>query len=426
MEFSKILENLVSPKFDENILIGIIKDIFKLKEVFIQHIEFKPEQKKGDSYLSTVSAFTVQARGKDVREDNIKEIVFPLISKVLPKNIGWRNTFRLLDFFQNEVIFYNVVWKAMNKFQLSKHCEPVFDQIPLCISAFSDGSNDYVLLEDMTYKGYIRLTRSDGLDFEHSRIILRSFAKVHALGLAFKDQKPEEFETIANSLQASDVWWLRDWYCNFQNNNLLPVAYDAVAKQLPDIYLERLKNCTCNDFYGKLVDYTAVKGRLAVVTHGDAWAPNFLFKYDENDILQDAVMIDFQMSRYASLALDLTFFLYSCTEESLRIKFWDTLIEDYHKTFISTLEKLGSSPELLTLDDLRSEIKTCALFGVGMSLEAVPMAMLEDGEVANLNDISDTEHVSLEKVLIVRPFKSEKKRQRIADIIKHAVDNDFI
>ncbi|KAK4886830.1 hypothetical protein RN001_003101 [Aquatica leii] len=401
--------------------------LFRQKQVAINNIEFKSEQKKGDSYLSTVNAFTVKAHGKDKSNHEEKVISFPILSKSLPSNIGWRNTFRSADFFRNEVIFYNKVWKAMNDFQMSKNTKVPFHAIPLYICGLADGTNDYIALENLNTKGFYGLTRSGGLDLEHTQQIMRIFARFHALALAFKDQKPKEFEEVANSLEEtyfSEKY--RSWYSNFQINNLFPIVCDAVEKELPQMYMEKLKNLFANDFYGKLIEYCATKGPLAVITHGDAWAPNFLLKYDNNNTLIDAMMIDFQLTRYASLALDISFFLYSCTEQSLRLSHWDFLIEDYYKTFVSVLEDLGSSSELLTLDSLKAEIKACALFGVGMSMEAIAMSLLEDDEVADLEGIGGDEYIPLEKVWILNPLKTEKKRQRLAYMIKHAVDNGFM
>lgn len=70
-----------------------------------------------------------------------------------------------------------------------------------CFSAYADGEHDYIALEDLSYKGYQGVLRGDCLDFDHTIISLKLFAKFHAIALAFKDQSPEEFEAVANSLQ---------------------------------------------------------------------------------------------------------------------------------------------------------------------------------------------------------------------------------
>ncbi|XP_031341259.1 uncharacterized protein LOC116169328 isoform X2 [Photinus pyralis] len=404
-------------------LVKFFENAFDLENVTITNVENKDGVKKGDSYLSEVNNFTVSASGKHKSDGKVVDVSLPIITKCLPKSVGWLKTFRSADFFNNECIFYNTVWKAMNQFQLEKNVK-VFESIPLCISAYSDGTNDYIALENVNYKGFSQLTRSGGLDFDHAQLIMRLFARFHALGLAFKDQKPEEFQTIANALHEtyfSENY--RNWYSKFQINNLFPLIRDAIKQQLPESYLRRFDEVTEDDFFGKQIKSCERKGRLAVITHGDAWAPNFLLKYEGGNLM-DAIMIDFQLARYASLGLDITFFLYSCTEQPMRLKYWDRLIEGYHETFVSTLKQLGSNSQLLTLEDLKEEIKLSALFGVGMSMEALAMSLLADDDVADLKAI-EGEEVPLENVWVLPLLKDVQKQQRVANMLKHAIDSNF-
>lgn len=425
--YTNDLQLFISAKFNETLLVKILQELYCVNDVSIKSIKFNSDSKKGDSYLSTVTRLIVEANGQNTgdEEPNVN-INLPLIAKALPNNESRRKTFRSLDFFRNEVIFYNKIWPAMNEFQKSKNSSFMFEAIPLCVSAIADGTNDYVLLEDLSYKNYKTVSRGRCLDLKHAELVLQLFAKFHALGLAFKNQKPKEFELAAATLEETYFSEkFRGWYSNFQNQNLLPVILDAVEKQLPALYLNKLKETISMDFYGKLIECCKNKGPLAVITHGDTWIPNFLFKYNEDGNPIDAFIIDFQLTRYASPILDLTFFLYSCTESFLQTEYWDLLIVKYYETFMNSLDQLGCSSKLFSLDDLKAEIKKYAIFGIGMSMEAIVMSLLDDEETADLDTI-EGEFVPLETIWRVYPFKSEEKRQRIADMIKHAVDNNFL
>lgn len=156
------------------------------------------------------------------------------------------------------------------------------------------------------------------------------------------------------------------------------------------------------------------------------------------------MLIDFQLARYLNLKQnrheryiqtfyryttpgnDLMFFLYACVDQRLRELHWDTFLEEYHKTVQDTLQLLGSEKTLLTMDALKADIKQKSIFGIAMGMEAITMSMLEDDEVSDIDSIQGDEAVPLESVWIVHPFKAEEKRQRLADMIKHAVDNNFI
>lgn len=58
-------------------------------------------------------------------------------------------------------------------------------------------------------------------------------------------------------------------------------------------------------------------------------------------------MIDFQLARYASPVLDIMFFIYSCTEEELRVQYYDDLLKTYHENLCQIVKDFGSNPEYL-------------------------------------------------------------------------------
>lgn len=63
--FSKELQSVVSPKFNETLLIGILQEIYNINYVVITDIAFNNQSKKGDSYLGVVTRFTVKATGEE-------------------------------------------------------------------------------------------------------------------------------------------------------------------------------------------------------------------------------------------------------------------------------------------------------------------------------------------------------------------------
>lgn len=85
--------------------------------------------------------------------------------------------------------------------------------------------------------------------------------------------------------------------------------------------------------------------------------------------------------------MDITFFLYTCADEMVIEQHWDLLIEDYLKTFTAFARELGTDASNIKLEDLKREILECIPFALGMSMEAITMSLLEDHEVANIDDI---------------------------------------
>lgn len=93
------------------------------------------------------------------------------------------------------------------------------------------------------------------------------------------------------------------------------------------------------------------------------------------------------ISRYTTLSNDLTFFLFSNVDLSLLDTHWDEFIEIYHKELVQVIQKYGSPPDLVTLKDLQEDIKNHMAFGVGMSMEAMIMSLLDEDEVSDLDAI---------------------------------------
>ena len=66
---------------------------------------------------------------------------------------------------------------------------------------------------------------------------------------------------------------------------------------------------------------------------------------------------------------------------------WEDFLSAYHKSFTDFAEELGSRRDILTVDKLKNEIKSCAIFGFLMSMEANVMSLAEDDDVMDLEDL---------------------------------------
>jgi hypothetical protein len=418
------LQQIISPKFTEKVLRDIVTTKSGLSDVQVKKIDMGAASKKGDSYLSDICRFTLEATGKN-KKGQEETVSIPVIVKFLLKNLGRRKTYRSAEFFKNEAIFYEKVWAPMQKFQESAGIKDKFDNIPQLLAAYIDGSNDFVALQDVSPEGYKGAERGAGLDYVTTVAILKVLAGFHAVSLAFKDQQPEIFEKAATALEETYFSErLRPWYSNFQQR-IFAIIRDAVEKELPREYLDKLNKLIEKDLYGVLIESCRVRNRFSVVTHGDVWPPNFLIRY-EGGKPEKTIMIDFQLTRYTTLATDLSFFLYACVDMALVEHRWDDLVVEYHKALTDSLEKFGSSKDLITLEDLQGELKAHSVMGVGMSMEALIMGQLDDDDVSDLDAIKGDEAVPLETVWLIHPFKEQEKRKRIATMIKMAVDRNFI
>lgn len=131
------------------------------------------------------------------------------------------------------------------------------------------------------------------------------------------------------------------------------------------------------------------------------------------------------MARVASVAVDLSFFIYSCTSQALRESHYEELLKAYHESATDIINDLGADAEkVMSWKDFKNEMQEFARFGCGMGIESLPMSLIEEDEVADLDEI--TENSELVDVWNIKPFQDPAKRQRIAEMFKHAIDQGYI
>jgi thiamine kinase-like enzyme len=308
-----------------------------------------------------------------------------VILKNIPKNVARRLTFRNHDFFKNEIGFYEIALPALLKFQEGKKVSDPFDKYVKLFLTYADGTNDVICLEDASLQSYGSAIRQEGIDYIHCKNALKSLAQFHALSFAMKDQDPEEFNRIKHSV--SETYYhesLRDWYSKFWNR-ISWIAIDAVEKEYPDsIYVDKIKKFAVPERYDDMIKATS-GGATAVISHGDSWTNNFLFKYEDGKPV-DAKIIDFQLSRCASPVLDVVFIFYACTTKDLRDKHYEELIQYYYEVLSKQIKELGSNPdEVYSWSLYKEEVKKYSYFGLAFSFESTPMIILDADDEIEMN-----------------------------------------
>lgn len=126
--------------------------------------------------------------------------------------------------------------------------------------------------------------------------------------------------------------------------------------------------------------YLRDENTFAVFNHNDLWIPNVFYKYDKNELIQDVLLIDFQMPYFGSLGIDLNFFLYGSLMEETRISFSKKLIRIYHETLESVLKALKYEKKIPTLHDVHVEVLRNGFNGVLAAMCEVPLLLIENKE----------------------------------------------
>lgn len=251
---------------------------------------------KGDSYASMM--YRVGTYFSDGKQPNVVQFRSYIV-KTLPEldiaieKLGADN--------------YNVQTKEMDMYQ---HILPEFKRLlqsinedheifPNCLAV--DKDLDVIVLEDLAEKAFVMADRTKGLDREHILMALRKMARMHAASAVmylkspkaissfdtgFFTRKTDVFQVMFNSLCDGLVEEMKTWE-----------GFEYYAEKLPSVRKSLVKNAQrafdCDD------------GDFHVLTHGDLWTNNLMYRYDETGAPIDSVLLDFQFTCYGSPALDL-------------------------------------------------------------------------------------------------------------------------
>jgi len=415
----------VSDKFTKDVLADVLSTAYNGKKVQLTDWNFGDGFAKGDSYLSTVN------KGKlygIVDDDPRQQVQVNFVVKSIPKNIGRRKTFRSRDFFANEIIFYTKIVPKIKKF-LEEKGQSKLLRIPRYLASYMDGENDFLVLEDVSPLGFGPASRQSCLDWAECIVILETLAKFHAISFAYKDQKKEDFKEITSYLTetyfGSHNW---NWYQRF-HKRLIDIAKHALMMECPNSKIEKQFNSyEFGTLYDKCTELCEKRdGPTSVINAGDCWAPNFLVR-DIGGNKKEALMLDFQLARCASPITDLSLLVYSCTRKSFRDQHYDDILKVYYSELSSAIKSLGSDPEKIFPWDLfMKEVKDNFIVGLTFSLEAVPFCLLDPSQSFDLDAIiKGNEAVNIADVWTLSNIETSSGRQRLVDVIEHAVENGYL
>ncbi|KAI4462621.1 hypothetical protein MML48_4g00002144 [Holotrichia oblita] len=384
------LTDRISPGFTENVFHDILRKQSGFTDIAVKEIKFGFGSKKRRLVFKSEKNVDFQAH---------------IIVKSIPESQVRAKSFRSDNFFKNEIDFYNQAWPKLDAFQKSKQVPNIYDSIPRCLATYSDGKRDFIALEDLSYREFKALDRSSsGLDLNTTLFILRNFARFHALSVAYREEYPNEFQKLDETLQESYfAEKFRNWYSG-TFEKCCNIVKDVAQKDLPPNYLQKLEEIISQDAFGIICKLLKKRTPLSAVTHGDCWPPNFLVQ--QKNGAKNLALIDFQLTRVASLTTDIIFLLYTCVDTT-------------------ALKDLGSKLDI-TWDMFKEEIQMYGIFGFVMCNEALVMSLMDDEDVTDLDSLEGEDPIPLHQIWKLEPIKDLEKRKRIADYLTHIIDHNLI
>ncbi|XP_065364309.1 uncharacterized protein LOC135957488 [Calliphora vicina] len=236
-----------------------------------------------------------------------------------------------------------------------------------------------IVFNDLKVDGFTVASRQDGLDWNHSVMILDKLAKFHATSMVLAKKDPAITKRLQKGMLCEETVLKTDTFLQMFGGYLGQLVkssstwpgYENISSKLQKYY-QNFKQIT-----HKLAK--ANEGdRFVVLNHGDMWTNNFMYTYeDESDLNKPTkvIFVDFQLSFYGSPGCDLNFFLNTSVQLDILKTKRNDLIEIYYKSFSECLDYMRYE-NIPSLEDLKYELRSRELYGLFALFGFLPMVTL--------------------------------------------------
>ncbi|KAJ3666236.1 hypothetical protein Zmor_001689 [Zophobas morio] len=295
----------------------------------------------------------------DGTADNQSSKNYDLVLKCSKKSQALRETSPVKEAFLNEIFMYQKVLPCFFQHQKDKGVKAPYNSVPKCYGSFTGENMEVIVLDNLKSKGYELWPRKQPLSRRHIDLVVTEYGKYHATSLVVQHQRPTEFQIFVDAV--NDIMEKFTKTGNMESLFGTPIdqSSELLKNDLDESILLRwkgLKNQIKTVFDHTMNDSKALK----VILHGDSWNNNFMFLYEsgEEKIPLKVAFLDWQVSRYASPIVDLSYFLFACLSKDDFEELDDILVR-YHTAFIGHLVQLQiEKPETLyPLDQFLAEWK---------------------------------------------------------------------
>ncbi|XP_022902181.2 uncharacterized protein [Onthophagus taurus] len=345
---------------------------------------------KGDNFMGILAI--VKVTGKNI---NGEKVQLNWIAKAAPQTDLYRSMLKIDIAYATEVYMYKL-FDQLDEFQAEKKLLQPFNAHPKFVLSYLEPYKESFVMEDLKAEGYVLRDRKQPLDINHVKHVMREYGKFHAISFALRDQKPELFAKLAKEREEKifvtddeeHIQNMIKYQDNF-NNKLL-----ALLNEESDAEVIKSLKYYCKDPVHFNMNTITETNEYSVIGHGDCWTNNFIWKYEDAknpEIPTKVCILDWQLSRYGSVALDLSYFFYACTTQEFREKHYDKMIQLYYYSLCSHLVEMGSDPErMFPFSALINELKHHCTFGFYMGTMVLHIMISDNTEMP---EFSKTDNV---------------------------------
>lgn len=205
-----------------------------------------------------------------------------------------------------------------------------FIEYPKCYNTIDVEPYESLMLEDLSVRGFQIVDRySEEISADHVSLIMRTLGKLHAISFALRDQQPEKFNHLTSEL--NEIFMNIKSEMKVAYTKECEIIYDVLSAEEDADLLAKVKKL----YEKNPVDIASdclIPDEHAVISHGDAWQNNIMFKYDDSGKPKEILLLDWQLSRLSSPIIDVIYFISLCTTKELRDVHYDNFLKIYHES----------------------------------------------------------------------------------------------
>ncbi|XP_073842820.1 uncharacterized protein [Musca autumnalis] len=341
----------------------------------IEHFKLCPALAPGENYATVMLKVHIDCL---LQTGKVEKMTFML--KVPHDTEVYRNHLIKWNMFAKESGMYKEIVPAFEKLYRHKGLEVHFGAKAYDLPV----TEEYIFLEDLTRRGFRNVQRQNCLDLEHCHGALKKLAQFHAASAVWVEQHGQ-FAKL---------------YCGLPSMEGMSLMKPILISGLEHI-LKALKHLNKSDAYstelqhfGEHIEEALLQENekhnndFFVLNHGDFWANNIMFQYNELGELKETYFVDYQLPAYGSPAQDLLYFIVSSAHLDLKVKRFDELICFYYENLIQHLEILDYKKPLPCLRDLHQMIIKGSIWGVIAMLVTMAAALCETTSEASMDNLS--------------------------------------
>ncbi|KAL5292055.1 hypothetical protein ACFFRR_011074 [Megaselia abdita] len=383
--------------FTQNVLEEVLQKKYSDKGLKIVKLKVS-DFGKGDNYASMMKRVYVEYihRGENNSGDFLLKSCYEN-DEFLNNILSQYNVYNL------EMRMYDEILPKMTQLLRESKDIEQHSLFPETIAVFHDKGS--ILFEDLTKTNFVMEDRLKGLNLQKAKLILTRLAKMHATSAVLNEREPNIFKGCDRGIFNRHTRAFSPYF-----ETVVKICGEMVSKWegYEHIGEKILKIAPHFMEYTERV-YDPEPNQLNVLTHGDLWTNNTLFKYVNGETEpSDSILIDFQFCSWGSPASDLSYFFNTSLQRDLLLR-TDELIQHYYYDLSDTLRKLGFLGKIPSLTEFRSQLMLKSFSNFTISITSQPVMLNPDTEDADFHAVLkvDERGMKFKRLLFSNPVLQE-------------------